>query len=190
MRQRKVVGLYLATLLSFAVLYGAYMTFIPLFLADRFSSSALEIGPIMTVGSLTTALTASRIGKLSGFLPAERMLPGAFVFFAASFVAVPFLPGHWWATIPVALFGIGQGLNYPVVLTLLAELAPPQHRAVFMSVNGMVIRTGQALGPLLMGGVFFWGGMGSVFFSATGICVVVFLILPRFIGTGSAGPPR
>jgi predicted MFS family arabinose efflux permease len=186
MKSPRVVALYLATLLSFVVLYGAYMTFIPLHLAGRFGSSAPAIGLIMTLGSLTTAVTASRLGSLSRTFPPDRLLPLAFVLFAVSFALIPWAPGYWWVAVAVGIFGVGQAWNYAVVLTLLAGEAPEEHRAVFMGVNGMVIRIGQAMGPVIMGGVFALGGMNSVFASAAGICLLVFLILPTLLKRGPA----
>jgi MFS family permease len=174
MRTPRVIGLYAATFLSFVVLYGAYMTFIALHLAAR----APSIGLVMTLGSLTTAFVASRLGMLSRFVSPDRILPLAFVLFATSFLMVPLATGYWWVALAVGVFGIGQAGNYAVVLTLLAGEAPDEHRAIFMGVNGMVIRAGQALGPVIMAGVFAAGGIASVFFSASGLCLVVFLILP------------
>jgi len=66
-------------------------------------------------------------------------------------------------------------------MTLLAGLAPTEQRAIFMSVNGMVLRTGQTLGPIIMAGVFAWGGMEWVFYTAAGICMGVFVVLPWMI---------
>ncbi len=181
MRNRKIVGLFMVSMLTFIVLYGAYSTFIPLLLADRFESTALAIGLIMTVGSLTTAVTASRLGALGRRFKGESLIISAFALYAISFIIIPWLPGHWWVALPVALFGVAQGLNYPVVMTLLAGLAPTEQRAIFMSVNGMVLRTGQTLGPIIMAGVFAWGGMESVFYTAAGICMGVFVVLPWMI---------
>jgi ACDE family multidrug resistance protein len=188
MKSPRVIGLYLATLLSFVVLYGAYMTFIPLLLAGRFGSAPPAIGMVMTIGSLTTAVTASRLGFLSRRIPPDRLLPVAFVLFAVSFLIIPWAQGYWWVALAVGVFGIGQAWNYAVVLTLLAGEAPDEHRAVFMGVNGMVIRIGQAMGPVLMAAVFAMGGMDSVFFSAAGICLVVFLGLPFMLRRGKAVP--
>ncbi|MFC1791927.1 MFS transporter [Gemmatimonadota bacterium] len=186
MKNRKVAALYLATLVSFMVLYGAYMTFIPLHLAARFGSSALAIGSIMSIGSLTTAVTASRLGVLNRLLARDSLLVGAFALFAVSFLVLPWLPGHWWVAFPVGLFGVGQGLNYPVVLSLLAGHAPTKHRAIFMAVNGTVIRMGQALGPILMAGVSVWWGTDRVFYVATGICAAMVLGLPWMLRGGKA----
>jgi ACDE family multidrug resistance protein len=164
------------------------MTFIPLHLADRFGSSAPAIGLIMTLGSLATAVTASRLGFLSRRIPPDRLLPLAFALFAVSFLLIPWASGYWWVAFAVGIFGIGQAWNYAVVLTLLAGEAPDEHRAVFMGVNGMVIRIGQAMGPVIMAGVFAVGGRKSVFYSAAGICLVVFLLLPFMLRRGKTRP--
>jgi len=184
MRNRKVIGLLLSSMLTFIVLYGAYSTFIPLHLAERFGSTTLAIGLIMTVGSLSTAITATQLGVLTHRLQGENLIVAAFALYAVAFLVIPLLPGHWWVAFPVALFGVAQGLNYPVVMTLLAGLAPTEHRAIFMSVNGTVLRTGQTLGPIIMGGVFAVGGMAWVFYAATGICLGVFFTLPLMIRPG------
>ena len=182
MKNRKVMGLYLVSVMTFIVLYGAYTTFIPLHLAERFNSSALGIGLIMTVGSLSTAVTASNLRFLHRAFSSERLIQYAFALYALSFLGIPWLPGHWLVAIPVALFGVAQGMNYPVVMSLLAGLAPAEHRAIFMSANGMVLRVGQTLGPLIMAGVFAWGGMVWVFYAAAGICLGMLIILPWMIG--------
>jgi len=188
MRNRKVAGLFLVSFLTFVVLYGAYSTFIPLHLAARFGSSAFGIGLIMTVGSLATAVTAAALGKLSRRFRAEALIVFAFALYAVALLVVPWLPGHGWIALPVALFGVAQGLNYPVVMTLLAGMAPTEHRGIFMSVNGMVLRGGQTLGPVIMAGVFTWGGTDSVFFASAGICFGVFLLLPLLLFRPSSRP--
>ena len=181
MKNRRVIGLYLVSVMTFIVLYGAYTTFIPLHLAARFDSTPLGIGLILSVGSLSTAITASNLRFLNRFLSPERLITNAFALYALSFLAIPWLPGHWLVAIPVALFGVAQGMNYPVVMSLLAGLAPTEHRAIFMSGNGMVLRVGQTLGPLIMAGVFALGGMNWVFYAAMGICVGMFLVVPWMI---------
>ena len=185
MRDRKVVGLYLVSVMTFIVLYGAYTTFIPLDLSDRFGSTALIIGIVMSIGSLSTAATASNLKQLSKVLSPERLITGAFLLYAVSFAAIPYLPGPWYVALSVALFGVAQGMNYPVVMSLLAGLAPTEHRAVFMSANGMVLRIGQTLGPLIMAAVFAWGGMVWVFYAAAGICLGMFALLPFLLGGGA-----
>jgi MFS family permease len=78
-------------------------------------------------------------------------------------------------------------MNYPVVMSLLAGLAPTEHRAAFMSANGMLLRVGQTLGPLVAAGVFTLGGMKWVFYSAMGICLVMFGVLPWLLAGDGGG---
>ena len=185
MLNRKIMGLYLVSVMTFIVLYGAYTTFIPLHLSDRFQSTALAIGLVMSVGSLSTALTASNLKRITKLMSSERLITLAFLLYAISFLSIPWLPGHWLVALSVALFGIAQGLNYPVVMSLLAGLAPTEHRAIFMSANGMVLRVGQTLGPLVMAAVFAWGGMVWVFYAAAGNCLGMLGLLPFLLGSGS-----
>lgn len=184
MANRKVLGLFLVSVATFVVLYGAYTTFIPLHLSAKFDSSAPSIGLLMTVGSLSTAVTASRLGALSEHVSEERLIWIAFALYALAFLVIPWLPGHWWVALPVALFGVAQGINYPGVLSLLAGLAPTENRGIFMSVNGMVLRLGQTLGPLIMAGASTLWGLEAAFYTATAICAGTFLILPWMIGKG------
>jgi ACDE family multidrug resistance protein len=52
--------------------------------------------------------------------------------------------------IPLVLFGVAQGINPPNVFSLLNAHAPNENRGAFMATNGMALRTGQTVGPLLM----------------------------------------
>lgn len=75
------------------------------------------------------------------------------------------LPGV--ALAPV--FGVAQGLSLPAIQTRLTELAPIEHRAMLLALNGSFIRLGQALGPALMGLVIAFGGVHAVFVVGAGL---------------------
>ena len=101
--------------------------------------------------------------------------------------------------IPTSLFGIAQGINLPSLMTLLTTLAPTEQRGVLMSVNGMVFRLGQTLGPMVMGALFGLSGFWGVFiggaatlkhFSCSGSMVLRYWVLrlkaAAWTWTGSA----
>ena len=46
-----------------------------------------------------------------------------------------------------------------------------EYRAAIMSLNGMVLRLGQTIGPLLMGLVFVLWGIGSPFITGAIVCI-------------------
>ncbi len=70
---------------------------------------------------------------------------------------IPFVPNLWTLIIPIIIFGVAHGINILTIQTRLAGLAPMEYRAAFMSINGIVIRLGQTLGPLLIGIISIWG---------------------------------
>ena len=72
------------------------------------------------------------------------------------------------------LFGLGHGMFVPTVQTLLVGFAPLKERAAFMSVNSMVLRLGQTIGPLVIGLAYGLGGISYAFF---GGCVVAVVML-------------
>ncbi|MCI5211810.1 MAG: MFS transporter, partial [Candidatus Electrothrix sp. ATG2] len=92
----------------------------------------------------------------------------AYILYAVALLLIPCISSLPMLLFPVVLFGIAQGLNIPSVQTMLATLAPLEYRASFMAVNGMVLRLGQTLGPLLMGMFFVLWGIDGAFFAGVG----------------------
>jgi predicted MFS family arabinose efflux permease len=66
-------------------------------------------------------------------------------------------------------------MNLPCIQTRLSGLAPINHRAAFMSINGMVLRLGQTLGPLTMGLAMALYGMNGAFFTGAGLAIFMFV---------------
>jgi len=176
-RHPKAVLLFIASLVTFVILYGPYLTFLPILLDERFGSSALAIGLLFSVGSIVSAVTATQLGRLSRRYSEKSLIRSGFVLYVAVLSSIPFIPDFWWLLIPAAGFGIAQALNIPSIFSLLTGMAPLEYRAAFMSFNGMVLRLGQTLGPALAGLAFGWWGLnGSFLFGAT-VAVVMLLVL-------------
>jgi predicted MFS family arabinose efflux permease len=162
-RRIQVVGLFAAGLATFIMLYGAYLTYLPFLMAEKFQAEPFLTGIVMSTMSGVTALTSSQVGRLTKRWSERTLLRTAFTIYALALALIPFTNSVPTLLIPIVLYGIGQGLNIPSSQTLLASMAPMAHRAAFMSLNGMVLRLGQTLGPLFMGMVFSLGGTDLVF---------------------------
>jgi ACDE family multidrug resistance protein len=172
-RTRRVIGLFVASTVIFILLYGAYITFFPFLMAERFRATPVVIGLVMSGSSVTTALTAALLGQLSRRLPEQRIVKLGFVVFAIGVAVTPSMPGIIWMAIPAALLGIAIGTTIPVVQTILAGLAPPERRAAFMSLNGMVLRLGQTLGPVAAAAVHGWLGIDAVFLAGAALALAM-----------------
>jgi MFS family permease len=172
----QAIALFALTLLTFIVLYGAYLTYLPFLMENAFRASPFTIGITMSGMSLATALTSSQLGKLARLYSEKTLLQIACGFYALALLMIPLAPNPLVLWIPVILFGVAQGLSIPNLQTLLASLAPIEHRGAFMSVNGVVLRLGQTLGPPLMGVVSTVGGIASIFYTGAAIAAAMLVL--------------
>jgi MFS family permease len=115
---------------------------------DRFDAPTYVIGGVLSGASLTTALVSSQLGRLTGRFSEKTLLRCAFLLYAAGLTLVAVTPTL--LLIPLVLFGVVQGINPPNVFSLFNAHAPNENRGAFMATNGMALRTGQTVGPLLM----------------------------------------
>lgn len=176
-KDKRVIGIFIASIFTFIILYGSYLTFLPFLLDSDFSASPLIIGLLMSVMSLTTAITSSQLGRLSGKYSHRILLKVAFITYALALIIIPLTPQLWLMIIPLIFFGIGHGLNIPSLQTMLTNLAPVENRAAFMSLNGMVLRLGQTIGPLIMGLVFGFSGIVGVFYAGAAFALLMFVLI-------------
>ena len=181
-KDKRVIGIFIASIFTFIILYGAYLTFLPFLLDSDFSASPLIIGLFMSVMSLTTAVTSSQLGRLSGKFSQQILLKAAFVIYALALIIIPLTPHLLLMIIPLVFFGIAHGLNIPSLQTMLTNLAPVENRAAFMSLNGMVLRLGQTLGPLIMGFVFGLSGIAGVYYAGAAFAFLMFVLILVMIG--------
>jgi predicted MFS family arabinose efflux permease len=91
---------------------------------------------------------------------------GSLVLIAAALALFPVVPALWVVGGVSALFGLGQGLNQPALQTRLTSLVPAEARGVVLSMNGTILRLGQAVGPLLTGVVLAAFGIDAVFYAS------------------------
>jgi len=176
-KNKQVLGLFSLTLFTFVILFGTYLTYFSLLLGgERFHASPLLIGVITSSMGLTTAATSSQLGTLTKRFSEKTLIKVAFVIYAVTLFVIPFVHTIWLFLVPTVIFGIAHGVNLPSIQTLLAKLAPIEYRAAFMSLNGMVLRLGQTLGPLVMGAIFLVGGFEGTFFVSAGLSVAMFIL--------------
>jgi ACDE family multidrug resistance protein len=168
----RVISFFVATIVAFILLYGAYLTYFPILLDERFGASTLIIGIIMSSMSLTTAIVASQMGRLSNRFTLGSIVKAAFAIYALALILMPFMPRLWLLLVPAITFGLAHGVSLPGIMTAVAGLVPFRHRAAFMSINGAVLRLGQTIGPALMGLLYTLGGLNFSFLVAAALALL------------------
>jgi MFS family permease len=175
--RKSVLSLFFLNILTFIILYGSYLTYFPLVMKEYFSTGPFLIGVIMSASSFTTAITSFLLGKLTRRFRQKDLLKVSYVFYILSLLLIPWMPDESLMLIPALFFGMAQGINIPNIQTLLVGLAPKEHRAAFMSLNGMVLRIGQTLGPLIAGFFFAVGGIMLAFYGGVLVAIVMLAIV-------------
>jgi len=172
----RVLGLFAAGIILFIILFGTYLTYFTLLLDREFGASAPVIGLMMSLMSLTTALISSQMGRINRRLSVGTIINVSFLIYALGLVGIPLASSLWTMAVPIMIFGVAQGASIPTIQTAVAGFAPLNYRGAFMSITSMVIRVGQTLGPLVMGGVYLWGGLHATFYVGAGMAVTVAVV--------------
>lgn len=172
---KMVLGLFIGMFLTFIILYGGYITFFTILLDEKFEKSSLAIGIILSGSSLVTAVTSAQLGRLTKRFNEKNLITAAAILYTVIFLMIPMVENIWYFTLPIALFGVAQGMNIPSILNLLTGYAPKEYRAAFLSVNWMVMRIGQALGPYVLGLVYLYLSLDGTFY-VTAIAGALFVL--------------
>ncbi|GAB7023250.1 MFS transporter [Salidesulfovibrio brasiliensis] len=176
MRKPEVLALFGTTLLTFTVLYGPIVTYLPILLAKKYDASPASIGMIFFASSMITAVASFQLGKLASLFGQRTLIIAAGLCYALSMLGLPHMPDFWHTVLPVTFFGLAQGLSIPTVMTMLSSMAGIEQRGAFMAANGMILRTSQTAAPMIMGGIYAALGMHAVFYAGLA-CAVGIIIL-------------
>jgi predicted MFS family arabinose efflux permease len=176
-RKKEVMGIFLLGILTFLILYGAYLTYIPFLVSQKFDLAAPQIGILLSISSLTTAILATQVGRLTNKFGSLFLLKTAFTFYFIVSLVIPHINNLYLFLLPIIIFGSAQALNMPSLQTSLANLSPDNQRGAFMSLNGMVLRIGQTLGPLIMGIGYSAGEMNGVYYLSALVALLGLVVL-------------
>lgn len=180
--RKKVWGLFSINILVFIILYGALLSFFPLLMKERFDADSLRIGIMMSVMSIITAICASQLNKIRKKISANKLLIFSSAIYGLALISLSFATNWFLLGFSIVLFGVGHGFFMPNIQTTLVGLAPISERAAFMSLNGMVLRIGQTLGPIVVAMFYIQENIANVFLLTAGIPVIMILIILTIVG--------
>jgi MFS family permease len=176
----KVVSAFIAGVIVFLNMYGPFQTYLSLYLADSFESSSFIIGVILSTAAITSALVSSQLGRIVKLISVPNLVKLGFVLQAVSLFLIPFMPRAELMLISTFIVGLSMGVLLPGLMTYIAGVAPLEYRAAVMSVNSMMLRLGQTLGPLLFGLFYIHADFEGVFLYGAAIALATAIV--GFIG--------
>ena len=175
--QPQALLLFSISVFTFILIYGPFLAYLPFLLERSFGASPVLIGLVVSATSISTAIASFWLGALTKKFGAHNLVSFSFLLYAVALVGMPLAPSIPMLAVPILIFGAANGLNIPSFLTMLTGFAPLEHRAAFMSLNGMLLRLGQTLGPVLAGIVVAVVGIAGSFYAGAALAIVMFMVL-------------
>lgn len=181
LRDRRVIGLLCATLMTFVILYGPLLTYLPMLMSRSFGASSLVTGVILSSVSFAAALTSWQLGRLTGRFSEKTLVKAAFVFYLLALCIFPLVPLLPLLVAPAVIFGVAQGIGLPSIFTLLTSSAATENRGALLALNGLGIRLGQTVGPALMGLAALALGITGAFYTGALATFAVLLLVAALV---------
>lgn len=136
---------------AFVLIFGLFLTALPVHLEDVFALGAGARGLVLGVPAVTSTVVALSLGRLRARFGARRIVLAAWMMVAVGFAAVAGAPAVVLVLAGAGLYGFGEGALIPTLQDLVAGAAPAEGRAAVIALLVGAIRAGQSIGPLLVG---------------------------------------
>jgi ACDE family multidrug resistance protein len=159
--------------LVFVVIFGLFLTVLPVHLDEVFGLSAGQRGLVIATPALMATLASLNLGRLRALLSPRAMVSMAAVGFATAFMMIGTTTALAVVIVAALIYGTAEGVLMPLLQDLVLEDSPNEFRAVAMAVWIGFARLGQTAGPLLAGAM-----LGAV---ATGTTFVIGSVVPGMI---------
>lgn len=174
---KKIILLFGATLASFLILYGPILTMLPFLINTSFTESSMLIGFILGFVAVGNGISAFKMGRLAARFSEQSLLKFSFILYVICLALIPFMPVVWALALVILAFGLAQGINLPVIITLISVETQIESRAAVMSLNGMVLRIAQTIGPLVITFIYGIGGFESVYLSSAVFALLIGILV-------------
>ncbi len=162
--------------LIFVVIFGLFLTVLPVHLAQVFGMEAGARGLIIALPAFTATLASFNLGKVRARVSARQVVIFSALSLLVAFAVLGLTTTLFVAVFAVLIYGSAEGFFIPMMQDLTVSDAPDEHRAVIIATWVGSARVGQTVGPLLAGlsiGLF---GTASTFLWGSLIAVLLVLI--------------
>lgn len=176
LRQPVVAGSISFGAVVFALIFGLFLTAMPVLLDDTFGLDPFARGLMLSVPALTSTLAALTLGRLRAGLGASRLLLLANLLFAAGFLTIGVAPAVAVVALGALCYGLGEGSAIATLQDLVASRAPEDSRAAVVAVWVGFARAGQTVGPLVAALALSGIGAQATFVAGAGVAALLLVV--------------
>lgn len=179
----RLITVSLFAVLAQVMLFGGPSGFAPKLAKDFFGATKFEMGLLTVLSSLAIVLCSRLLSiRLQKRLGYKGTLFAGFLCCTVYFLSVPLLKSLQALFAMQALYGVGQGTLFPVLMGLSIKNVSETKRASFMGVFQSVYGIGMFIGPWLVGELGDRFGLVNGFFTIgfIGLFAAFYALCVRF----------
>jgi MFS family permease len=155
--------------------FGAFVTYMPLFLNDTFNSPEILIGLIIGTRATMGVVMASQLDRITRHFSYRTLIFCAFLIMAVGMGIVPFATNQWMLVVTAMCYGGSYGILRPTLQYLMLEYAPEDLRSTFASSINFGLRISQTASPIFAGLFLITGTYNSLYFVASVLAILMAL---------------
>ena len=183
-RRRAVLAPVLLGAVVFALVFGVFLTALPIHLDREFGLASGGRGLVLALPALTSTAAALNLARLRRRFTPSTLLCVAFVLFAVAFGAMAAASTVGVVYAAALLYGAGEGATIATLQDAVSEAAPAASRAAVVAVWVGVARLGQTVGPLAAAAGIDGRGPGPTFAVAAAVAGLLALGVRWAMGQG------
>jgi predicted MFS family arabinose efflux permease len=170
-----------AGFLVFVVIFGLFLTVVPVHLAEEFGLEAGARGVFISLPAVTSTLAAFNLARITGRFSARTIVIASSLGLVIGFLTLGLTSTLVLVVVAALVYGASEGALIPMLQDLNVGTAPDEHRAAVIAVWVSFARLGQTIGPLVAGvmlGFLTTGATLALGASVAGMILLVGLVGP------------
>ncbi len=159
--------------LIFVMVFGLFLTTLPVHLQREFSLSAAPRGALLAIPSITSTLLALNLARVRRLLGLRLLLVLGAALFGVALLWVGAASTVFGAILGLLVYGLAEGATVPSLQETTAARAPAAQRGVVLAVWVSAVRLGQTTGPLVFAVLFEHIGTSATLMVGSLVCVPI-----------------
>lgn len=175
LRTPAVLGPVVFGTFIFILIFGLFLTAVPLYLDDEFGLGPTGRGLVLALPAVTSTISALSLGRLRARFGLGPVVTAGLALFVVGFGLVAGVPALAAVCVAALLYGAGDGLIIASMQDTVANVAPPAARGTVIATWVGFARFGQTVGPLATGVGLDTVGARWVFAAGAGLATLLAL---------------
>lgn len=151
MRDRIVFGSITWGFLLFVLIFGLFLTVMPIMLEEQFGLGPGQRGIVLAAPAIGSTVSALLLARMRSRFGTRRTMLAASALFTVGFATIGLTTSLALVLGGAVVYGLGEGSTVPTVQDLVAGRAPETSRGAVMALWVAAARLGQTIGPVMFG---------------------------------------